>query len=405
MFDRLLEIHSGSLVQAILAALVHAGAGVPYLIYSLNRRLSLLRSGMDKLVTLFVFALLWLALPAAAGWVLASRPGLPSLLRWAFPLFTAVLWLWGDIRLAVQKHRLRGCPPVDVYPPQAHGWEFLRRPNTTLDLTRVSYEIPWDGPTLTVAQITDLHLNAHIPLDFYRQAIDLVNQAHPDLIFLSGDFVTYRHNLPLLPDLLRPLRTSGRVRAENLPPHQAVVASLGNHDYWADGQTVSQTLQAAGFDLLSGRWIDIQVDGKTVRLAGDDRPWGAGLAASAPPVSSDSVNGDAIPCLILSHSPDNIFRLRRFPGARAVFSGHVHGGQLRMPLPVLGANSPAGSTAVILPSAFGRLLDRGHFVVKSPAGQPVHLFVCAGLGAAEPPLRLYCPPEVLVVKFIGEQTQ
>ena len=89
--------------------------------------------------------------------------------------------------------------------------------------------------------------------------------------------------------------------------------------------------------------------------------------------------------LVLTHTPDNIYELSG-PGVTAVFAGHYHAGQIRIPL--LGS--------LVVPSAYGRLFDHGHFVVNG-----THLFVTAGVGAAVPPFRVYCQPDVFIVDIRG----
>ena len=87
--------------------------------------------------------------------------------------------------------------------------------------------------------------------------------------------------------------------------------------------------------------------------------------------------------IALSHTPDNIYDLAKLR-VTAVFSGHTHGGQLRMPW--LGA--------LVVPSVYGRRFDQGHFLVDG-----THLFVSAGIGADHPPFRVGCPPDILVVDW------
>jgi predicted MPP superfamily phosphohydrolase len=48
-----------------------------------------------------------------------------------------------------------------------------------------------------------------------------------------------------------------------------------------------------------------------------------------------------------------------------------------------------------VPSVYGRRFDQGHFRVGAS-----DLFVSTGVGADTPPLRLYCPPDLLVVDFV-----
>ena len=92
-----------------------------------------------------------------------------------------------------------------------------------------------------------------------------------------------------------------------------------------------------------------------------------------------------MPTIVLSHTPDNVYALQAL-GVDAVFAGHTHGGQMR--LPFLGA--------IIVPSRYGRRFDRGHFVVGK-----THLFVSTGVGADEPAFRLWCPPDLVAVDLVG----
>jgi predicted MPP superfamily phosphohydrolase len=165
------------------------------------------------------------------------------------------------------------------------------------------------------------------------------------------------------------------------------VASLGNHDYWSDPDAINCVLKDQSIPRLNGSGVEMSFEGEKFKVYADDRPWGLGLSAK-------SGGFDAPPSMVLSHSPDNIFQLIKMPSCRAVFSGHVHAGQFRFPLPWSGL-----STSLVLPSAHGRRLDHGHFIFEGNNDNLVHLFVSAGVGAAEPPLRIYCPPEMLVVRF------
>jgi hypothetical protein len=374
------------IAEMVLVLGLHAAAGGLVYIFLLNRLLNRMRGSWLKLALILALMLVCTLAPPTLGWFLLQAD-LASGWRWLLPGLVGLGWLAGDVRLAKQRQRHRSYPPAQTDPPRLAGIAYLRRPVTTLDLTTVGYDLPWDGPALTLVQLTDLHLNHAIPMAFYRKAIERANQIQPDLIFISGDFVSHRHEISLLPDLLAGLRTSDRVSAEGITPGRAIFASLGNHDYWSDPEAVREVLSEQRIVQLSGRLQEIQIHGKAFTLGADDRPWGKRLEPQAAAQA-------ALPLLVLSHSPDNIYALAGLPGCTAVFSGHVHGGQLRLPQPW---NSRSAS--LVVPSIYGRLLDHGHFAFSSPNDKPVHLFISAGIGSAEPPLRLYCPPEILVVRF------
>jgi len=51
---------------------------------------------------------------------------------------------------------------------------------------------------------------------------------------------------------------------------------------------------------------------------------------------------------------------------------------------------------VVVPSAYGRRFDHGHFVVHG-----THLFVVSGIGVIGPPFRVYCQPDIFVIDVVG----
>jgi predicted MPP superfamily phosphohydrolase len=86
----------------------------------------------------------------------------------------------------------------------------------------------------------------------------------------------------------------------------------------------------------------------------------------------------------LCHSPDEAIWAAQ-NGAQLIFSGHVHGGQIRIPL--IGP--------VIMPSRYGRRFDSGWFRIGKSL-----LHVSCGLGGSQP-VRWCCPPEVTMITLKG----
>jgi predicted MPP superfamily phosphohydrolase len=220
----------------------------------------------------------------------------------------------------------------------------------------------WTGPGLRILHLSDFHWNAALPSSHFDQVRRAVRDARPDLIFLTGD---YLKNLDSLPHFTEWIRSLGR---------RKIYAVLGNHDYWLDGNTLARELRATGAILLTNESRHISLGSHRVTITGCDHPWGGGDGDVAP-------SPEAELHLVLSHTPDNIYRLSR-SRADCVFSGHYHAGQIRLPL--------AGS--LVVPSRYGRRFDHGHFKVGD-----TRLFVSAGVGAANPALRLFCPADLFVV--------
>jgi predicted MPP superfamily phosphohydrolase len=266
------------------------------------------------------------------------------------------------------RQRYLASPPERSVGVGASVW----RPVTTMDLVRHFYVIPSSAlavDRLRVVQISDLHVTPALPKSYYEAAFDSVVAQNPDVILLTGDYVSRVRNLPLLAQLL-----SGRLHARF-----GVFAVLGNHDWWTAPEAERQILNAAGITLVTGGCEHLPESVGRVAVCGTEEPWGPKLETLLP--SSDL-------SLVLSHTPDNVYDLAAL-GASAVFSGHLHGGQVRIP----------GYGALVTPSRYGQRFDQGHFRVGA-----TDLFVSAGLGADSPPLRIYCRPDIVIVDFINSQT-
>lgn len=327
---------------------------LPIVERSLAWRESPLRSGFIAIVVL--------CLSGGAAWGASCLRNGP--LRW-LPCAVLLLALGGEAWQQLSRYRYAASAPQRSVGPDESFW----RPITTTDLVTHFYEIPASSlrvKRLRVAQISDLHLSIQLPKAYFETALDSVVATDPDLILLTGDYVSRLENLPLLAQLL-----PGRLHAR-----LGVFAVLGNHDWWTAPEAVRQTLSSAGVTLLSAGCVRLPIAVGRVAVCGTEAPWGPTLDVPLAP-------GDL--SLVMSHTPDNIYDLGAL-GASVVFSGHTHGGQGRVP----------GLGALIIPSRYGRLFDEGHFRVGK-----TDLFVSTGLGADTPPLRVYCRPDVIVVDFVN----
>ena len=227
----------------------------------------------------------------------------------------------------------------------------------------------WHGPAVRVAHVSDFHLNSHLPLSYFQHAMRRVAEAQPDLLFFTGDFVTYAEFIPLLSQVLPVAR--GRLGSFGV---------LGNHDAWADAAGVRAAAEAAGVRMLGNGSRRLPLgDGASVLLAGYEHPWGDGVWREPKRMPGELA-------LLLTHTPDNIHQVEGLE-FDAVFAGHYHGGQMCVP----------GLGALVVPSKYGRQYDRGHFVFDR-----THLFVTSGVGSAEPPVRIWCPPDILIVDFLPD---
>jgi predicted MPP superfamily phosphohydrolase len=229
-----------------------------------------------------------------------------------------------------------------------------------VDMTLALPQLPaaWDG--LTILHLTDLHFCGTPDRSFFHVVVERCLQAGaPDLIALTGDVVDSDwHHRWIVPVL-------GRLRC-----NIAAFAILGNHDAWRDVSVIRRRLRRIGMRVLGNGCEVLNVRGTPMAVIGHEGPW------FVPPPDLNRCPPDAFR-LCLSHTPDNISWARRHR-IDLVLAGHVHGGQIR--LPVLGS--------VFVPSRYSRQYDCGTFYRS-----PTVMHVGRGL-AGQHPLRFFCNPEV-----------
>ena len=194
-----------------------------------------------------------------------------------------------------------------------------------------SLRIPPSFDGYCIVQISDLHNDLFGP--HQSRLMRLLGAAHPDLIVVTGDLVNERrrgdeHSL----DLIR-----------QLTPLAPVYLATGNHEvYWDESgelQELMERLENRGVQVLRGRSVLLQHGGEAIALAGIDDPdtfhgessqsdalarWERALADVRTGIEPDTF------AILLSHRPEHI-RIYANLGFDLVFTGHVHGGVVRLP--------------------------------------------------------------------------
>ncbi len=347
--------------QALYLVLTLLAGGCLYLVV-VNRRLGVTRDGPSKG---WILLSLWIVI--VGGTVGLACLGREILGFWLPGALLFILFVGEIYRLGLRWH-YRTAPPIRHSGRPLSIW----RPITTTDLHEFHYQVELPGlglDRLRIVHLSDLHMDGALPLTYFQNVMRRANQVEPDLILISGDFVTHLAFIPLLPKVLGILQA--RV---------GIFAIRGNHDYWADVDLVSEAVERSGVEVIPPAGLRMQIGPQSLFLLGCEHPWGNHPCTATPPGKGDMV-------FALSHSADQVYRLGK-SGVRAVFSGHYHAGQFCLP----------GGVPVVVPGVYGRRFSQGHFYV-----QGMHLFVSAGIGSGHPPFRIYCPPDFFVVDFKGKQ--
>jgi predicted MPP superfamily phosphohydrolase len=235
--------------------------------------------------------------------------------------------------------------------------------------------LPAEFEGFTIAQLSDLHYSAIVKLDYLRTAVRRTNAAAPDLIALTGDYITRGEQwIDGVADAVSELRAPA-----------GVFAVLGNHDYHGEGAEpwrndriagrIAAAFTAGGLTVLRNQSVEIRRGGRTLQLVGLDDLWSRRFD---PDAAFADVRRDR-PTVALSHNPDTFDALAA-RGADLVLSGHTHGGQIN--LPVCGPPIRA---------CRNRKLTWGHYRFG-----PSHLYINPGIGYLQK-VRFGCRPEISLI--------
>ncbi len=226
----------------------------------------------------------------------------------------------------------------------------------------------------TIAQISDIHLVEYTEPWFLEHVVHHTNALNPDLVLLTGDFVT-RGAFTFLDSNTSAHRCAEILTGLTAPLRYAI---LGNHDVTFGAPLVIEALTTRGTPVLVNQNLPLDLKG--------DRLWLAGIAdaaTSTPNLDLAIPATPKAPVILMAHEPDYADTVVQHPLGPLVdlmLSGHSHGGQVRLPL--LGA--------LVLPP-MGEKYVEGHFRLKR-----MQLYVNRGIGTVGVPFRLNCPPEITI---------
>lgn len=231
----------------------------------------------------------------------------------------------------------------------------------------------FDG--FTIAQLSDFHYDEHFSAIPIRKSVEMLNALNPDLVALTGDFVT----VPLFSNRLRDARLAAAsaepcaLLLRKLQSKLGSFAVLGNHDVSSDHIWITETVERQGIRVLQNSALPIEKDGARIWLGGinDALEGKADIRSTLRLVPG----GELV--VLLAHEPDFATVAARHP-VDFQLSGHSHGGQVS--LPFVGAPW--------LPP-MGRKYPRGMYKIGA-----LTLYTNIGIGTIRVPVRLNCPPEV-----------
>ena len=239
----------------------------------------------------------------------------------------------------------------------------------SLSLERVEIRLarlPAKLDGLKIVHLSDTHHSPFTSLEHIARAVKISNRLKPDLFVLTGDYVSHDS------DFIAPVaEVLGELKSEF-----GTFACLGNHDHWTDADLVTHLFRGEGINVLINEGIRIEARGASFWLAGvDDYMVGktdvvAALKGSFP----DELK------ILLAHNPI-IFRQAARLGVDLTFSGHTHGGQVK------------------IREEEKRILPRRKLSSGLHSRRDSQIYITRGIGTVVLPVRYQCPPEISLIEL------
>jgi len=194
-------------------------------------------------------------------------------------------------------------------------------------------DLPPSFEGFRIVQFSDVHLGSWSSKAKLKEAMEMINDARPDVIFFTGDMFNFSTDESAgFEKILKTIRA----------PH-GVYAIMGNHDYgdyqsWASEEKKKQNLldlyafyDNLGWKLLRNSNDVIRLDADSIAVIGVEN-WGATRRFQRLGDIGTAQQGteNMAVRLLLSHDPshwDSIIS-KKFPDIDVTFSGHTHGGQI-----------------------------------------------------------------------------
>ena len=262
--------------------------------------------------------------------------------------------------------------------------------NTTpghMDLVKKRVRIPglaWGFKGFKIALLSDFHASPIANEDLFERAAALVMKKKPDMIALTGDFVT--GSTKFLTGSVGEFESKYLNRLidslAGLKAPMGIYGTLGNHDFWSGEEAMKSIMdnftKRLGVVWLRNQNVRLERRRGALDILGVDDYWedSCSLSKAYKGLDKDTAK------VLLSHNPD--INDEVFPQMRVdlILSGHTHGGQVALPF----IGQP------IVPSKFGQKYRQG--LVRDGDRQT---YITRGVGHLLAPIRFNCPPEATLI--------
>lgn len=259
------------------------------------------------------------------------------------------------------------------------AWDNARIVVTTIEVESERLPEAFDG--YRIAHVSDLHNDEFGENN--EKLLALLKDAEPDIIAITGDLLDSRRT-----DVEKALHFA-RQAAQIAPCYYVT----GNHESRMEKeyQQLETGMIEAGVTVLRNEKVVLEKEGGRIRLLGIDDP--RFVLSTDRLAKMENVMGEVLTelledaseeefTILLSHRPE-LFDLYCEQDLDVVLSGHVHGGQFRLPI----VGGIIGPSQGIFPEYDAGLYCEAH----------TNMVVSRGLGQSVVPFRINNPPELVLV--------
>jgi predicted MPP superfamily phosphohydrolase len=232
-----------------------------------------------------------------------------------------------------------------------------------IEIRDVPVKLPGLPPELAgfrLVQISDVHVGPLLRKDWVAHVVEQVRALSPDLVAITGDLVDGRVH-----EIREHVAPLARIEAK-----RGVYFVTGNHEYYSGVEEWYAHLPSLGVRPLRNERVEVAPG---LEIAGIEDPTGE------PDLAAALRGRDSSRALVLlAHQP------RQFPeaarqGVPLTLSGHTHGGQIW----------PFSWIVALAQPYLAGLHRRGDS----------QLYVSRGTGFWGPPMRVFAPPEITLLRL------
>lgn len=238
-----------------------------------------------------------------------------------------------------------------------------------VETRRLNLPGDWKQP-LRIVQISDLHAGSLYSATPFKKVVNTVNALKPDIIFVTGDFVTSDPNE--LHKLIEPL--------SNMRAAYGIYGCLGNHDHYMSDEEhilLKEMIRSTGIDLLINTNLSTEIRGQKLTIASVDN---YGMRQKFGDFDKALAGVDTSSLIILlNHDPNAFDDKIKGRSPNLTLCGHTHGGQIGIRIAGLEL-SPAKL-----------FYDYSADLYKVGVQ---YIYVNRGIGMTGPPVRIGMRPEI-----------